>query len=371
MKPYKDAGRWRVDVNIKGKRHRLSLGPEKYMSYADAKLEAERRVKTLWNDALEEQRNAPTLERFLTERFAPWAKNKFEIARPKNWTWYRTGVRSLLRYKPLAAARLSKIAEELVSGFKAFRIQKGVQVCTVNSELQVLRSALNRAVEWKVLGHAPRIKLLGGENHRERVLTTEEESRYLAATPEPLASIATLLVDSGIRPDECFRLRWEQITWEGNGSRGSLLIERGKTASARRVIWFTPRVRMILESQYNRIGRPQEGWVWPAETRSGHAEPSTVRKQHQKALRVCNVRPFVLYDLRHTFLTRLGTSGVDPWTFMRIAGHSNTDMGKRYVHPSGEDMLKALERARRNSSPGESSDASEMMTKPPLSDSIQ
>ena len=34
------------------------------------------------------------------------------------------------------------------------------------------------------------------------------------------------------------------------------------------------------------------------------------------------VRPFVLYSLRHTFLTRLGESGCDAWTLARIAGHS-------------------------------------------------
>ncbi len=35
------------------------------------------------------------------------------------------------------------------------------------------------------------------------------------------------------------------------------------------------------------------------------------------------MRPFVLYSLRHTFLTRLGESGCDVWTLARIAGHSS------------------------------------------------
>jgi hypothetical protein len=35
------------------------------------------------------------------------------------------------------------------------------------------------------------------------------------------------------------------------------------------------------------------------------------------------VRPFVLYALRHTFLTRLGEAGCDAWTLARIAGHSS------------------------------------------------
>ena len=63
-------------------------------------------------------------------------------------------------------------------------------------------------MEWDVLGTAPKIKTLPGERRRERVISSEEESRYLAAAREPLSSIATVLADTGMRPEECFRLRW-------------------------------------------------------------------------------------------------------------------------------------------------------------------
>jgi integrase len=56
------------------------------------------------------------------------------------------------------------------------------------------------------------------------------------------------------------------------------------------------------------------------------------------------IRPFVLYDLRHTFLTRLGESGCDVWTLARIGGHSNIKQSSRYVHPSGDAVLDAMER---------------------------
>jgi hypothetical protein len=47
-----------------------------------------------------------------------------------------------------------------------------------------------------------------GERHRERVVSPDEEGRYLAAAREPLASIGAVLVDSGLRPEECYRLVW-------------------------------------------------------------------------------------------------------------------------------------------------------------------
>jgi integrase len=84
--------------------------------------------------------------------------------------------------------------------------------------------------------------------------------------------------------------------------------------------------------------------VWPAPTCGGHLEGSSIKKQHAKALKVSRVRPFVLYSLRHTFLTRLGESGCDAWTLARIAGHSSIAMSTRYVHPSEDAVLAAVER---------------------------
>jgi integrase len=102
-----------------------------------------------------------------------------------------------------------------------------MQVSTANNSLRVLRRILNLAVEWNVLESAPKIKTLPGERRRRRVISLEEEARYIAATPEPLASIATVLADTGMRPEECFRLRWEAITW-ANGRNGVLMVMRGK-----------------------------------------------------------------------------------------------------------------------------------------------
>jgi len=53
---------------------------------------------------------------------------------------------------------------------------------------------------------------------------------------------------------------------------------------------------------------------------------------------------FRLYDLRHTFLTRLGEVNTDPFTIQRIAGHSSITMSQRYVHPTPERMEDAFAR---------------------------
>lgn len=301
---------------------------------------------------IREKKPVSSLAEFISQRFEPWAKAQFEHSSPKTWIgWYRTNLRVLGGYGPLADKQLDQITGEDAAGFAAHRQGEGLQVSSINSSLRVLRRLLRLAVEWGAIPSAPKVKLLRGERHRERVITPAEEARYLAAASEPLASIAGVLVDSGMRPEECFRLRWEAITWV-NGRHGSLLVTHGKTAAARRMLPMTPRVRVILENRWKAAGNPEDGWVWAAPTASGHVEPSTFKKQHAQTFKTLAeqaatnnekpVRPFVLYTLRHTFLTRLGESGCNVWTLARIAGHSSIAMSARYVHPSEDAVLNAM-----------------------------
>ena len=290
---------------------------------------------------IRERKPVPTLAEFISQRFEPWAEASTSA---KTWAdYYRPGIRVILGYKSLANLRLNEVTSENVADFAAWRLSSGLQVSSVNSSLQVLRRVTRLAVEWGLIEVAPKIKMLPGERHREHVVTLEEETRYLAVAPEPLISVAVVLIDTGMRPDECYRLRWESVNWS-NGRNGTVLITHGKTAAARRVLPLTKRVRHILETRWESEGWPKESWVWSAPTRSGHFEKSTLKKQHRKALRLSRVRPFVLYSFRHTFLTRLGESGCDAWTLARIAGHSSVAMSARYVHPSEDAVLDALDR---------------------------
>ena len=292
---------------------------------------------------IREKKPVPTLQEFCESRFNPWLKSNFEKSYPTTFRWYTSGVRALLEYKHLAGLRLDEISGEHASKFAALRQSRGLQISYVNGSLRVLRRIMRLAVEWGVLESSPKVEMMPGERRREHVVTPEEEASYLNASAPLLASIATVLVDTGLRPDECFRLRWEHITWS-NGRNGTLMVTHGKTASARRVLPMAPRVRAILEERWRVQLRPQEGWIWPAPTVSGHAETCSIRKQHLKALKLSGVRPFVLYSLRHTFLTRLGASGCDAWTLARIAGHSSIAISSRYVHPSEDAMLDAISR---------------------------
>ena len=224
--------------------------------------------------------------------------------------------------------------------------------------------------EWgKVEKVLPRVKLRAGENRWERVLTPEEETAYLEAAtaigneiqqeyqdaltgiravkrgqqPQPhdafvLRDVTTILIDCALREEECFRLRWAD-----NIRDGAIEIHTGKGKGSRRRVPASPRVLAYLDMR-KRTGQ-QDGWVFPAATKSGYMGPSTIKKQDARALTASGVAPFVLYTLRHTCITRWAKH-IDAYTLHVIAGHTDMNTNKRYVHPSDADVRAAMEKAR-------------------------
>src|SRR6266496_1783752 len=149
---------------------------------------------------IRERKVVPTLAEFISERFEPWAEAS---TAPKTWLdYYRPGIRTLLRYMPLAGLRLDEIMSEKAADFAAWRQSAGLQVSSINSVLQVLRRITRLAVQWGAIEAAPSIKMIPGERHREHVVKFDEEARYLGVAAEPLASVTAVLIDTGMRPDE-------------------------------------------------------------------------------------------------------------------------------------------------------------------------
>jgi integrase len=99
----------------------------------------------------------------------------------------------------------------------------------------------------------------------------------------------------------------------------------------------------VLDVLEMRRASATSGWVFPAPTKSGHIEGSTLKKQHAAALKASGVAPFVLFTFRHTCITRWAKH-MDPFTLHVLAGHTDMNTTKRYVHPSEVDIREARER---------------------------
>jgi hypothetical protein len=130
---------------------------------------------------IREKKPALTVREFAERDFKPFTASTFQ-AKPKTKKYYDNGVRALLDYPTLADERLDAITTEKISGYVARRQEAKLEVSSINRELQVLRRMFYLANEWgKVEKLLPKVRMLPGERHRDRVLTGEEEARYLKA----------------------------------------------------------------------------------------------------------------------------------------------------------------------------------------------
>jgi integrase len=308
---------------------------------------------------IRDRKPVPTLKDFAERDFLPFVRSTF-CAKVQTMKYYEHGVKTLVSFEKLATARLDSVTTETIAAFIAGRKNAGLEISTINRELQALRRMFHLAQEWgKVEKALPTVRMVPGEKHRERVLKSEEEALYFAGAkseamnqhsdPSVLSDVASILLDCGLRPEECFRLRPENVRG------GTLEIQYGKTDNARRRIPMTPRVKAILEMRFSRSKGGE--WMFPARTKSGHIEPSSLKKQHAKAIgeatkilrkqtkqKEAKFEGFELYTLRHTCLTRWAPH-MDPWTLAYLAGHRDMNITKRYVHPQEQTIRAAMDRA--------------------------
>jgi integrase len=325
---------------------------------------------------IRERKVVPKLAEFADRAFLPFVRATSK-EKPNTVRFYENSVENLKAYPKLADLRLDAITSDVIAGFVAHRQaqrqkrrnNKSLEVSTVNRDLATLRRMFHLSQEWgQVSTLLPKVRMLPGENQRERVLSSGEDGKYLEAAtalgqgidegyqwalqgiratkrneqphkPDAflLRDVTTILLDCGLRPEEVFRLKPENIR------DGAIWIYRGKRKGSRRRVRMTERVRTVLEMRLAQISG--NGWLFPAATQSGHIEGSSLRKQHAKALKASGVAHFELYVLRHTCLTRWA-KWMDPFTFHRVAGHSDMKTTMRYVHPSDADMDQAIAKAR-------------------------
>jgi hypothetical protein len=93
-----------------------------------------------------EKKTLPTLTEFIKGRFEPWAESVF-ASKPKRWFWDRNGMRRLKAFAPIARVRLNELTGESVACYVVRRRSAGLEISSINRELQVLRRILHLAVE--------------------------------------------------------------------------------------------------------------------------------------------------------------------------------------------------------------------------------
>ncbi len=86
---------------------------------------------------IRERKTIPTLAEFAERDFLAFVRSTF-AAKVKTQKYYEYGVKSLLAFEKLASARLDCITSEAIATFAAARKSSGLEISSINRELQAL-----------------------------------------------------------------------------------------------------------------------------------------------------------------------------------------------------------------------------------------
>jgi integrase len=181
-----------------------------------------------------------------------------------------------------------------------------------------------------------------------RVITFKEQAAYLSKASQPLRDIAKVMLETGMRSEEVFRIRNENIDFK----QKAIFNPFGKTKAARRTIPMTDDVLSLPRRRVNESTKKETPFVF-ASPCDLQKPIGSVKKAHKSAAKKAEIKGhFGLYDLRHTFATRAVATGADLPTLSAILGHASIQMTMRYVHPAEEQKRLAIKKFERFSGQG-------------------
>jgi integrase len=287
-----------------------------------------------------ERKKIPSFKAAIAD-FLKWSELEHK-AHPGTHRRYQVSAVALRKH--FADSLLDRINPEEVERYKTLRsaqvsprTKRRVMPSTVNRELACLKALFNHVLKADVPLRNPvsRVKFYEEHNEQTRVLSFAEQEKYLAVATPMLRDVATLMLETGMRPEEVYRIRRENVQL----GQGILVVPFGKTKAARRRVPLTASARSVLAA---RMGS-EAAYLFPCETDSTRPVPK-VNNAHDRAVRDSKIALFRLYDLRHTWATRAAMSGIDLVTLAAMLGHSRIQMVLRYAHPTQQHQHQAMER---------------------------
>ena len=258
-------------------------------------------------------------------------------------------------------SRIRDISHSDIEDFRIHRLKtrsrRGERsIADVNRTLALLRAVLRYAVQcgWLVrspfeLG-APLISL-SDEVRRDRVLTFEEEERFLAACNaervvsyvrngksisaticggrEMIRALFITAVDTGMRKGEILGLRWSDVDLGRRVLRVTAV--NSKTLRARE-IGITDRLCLELEAVRESSETSSDDPVFKV---------SDFKRAFTNTCADAGIGGLRFHDLRHTAITRMVNAGLPPAEIMKISGHTQWTTFARYVNPTTDTIRKA------------------------------
>jgi len=227
------------------------------------------------------------------------------------------------------------------------RAEEGLQPRSIDYETDEAGRMVKRAWEADKIddrAHKAFLKLekrlKKAANARGRVMSVPEYTSLLSVCPEHLKAILTVAYNTGMRPEEMYKLTWKHI------DQGFIRLpaELTKTTEARSIP-INHHVQTLLDSLPKPIRRNL-----PVLTYRGKTISHKVRKSFVTACREAKI-PYgmktpdglVMRDTRRSVDTHMVAAGLqDPYR-KTIVGHVLEGMDRHYVKPSEEDLKGAMD----------------------------
>ena len=337
MAVFKRGETYWLHFTFRGRRIQESTGFKN--KTAALRVEAKRKAELLERrGGISKLKQAPKFDEFV-KTFLEWSKQQH---RPKTHELHSGNCVTLKRF--FRGKWLDEINHGIVEDFKLARArekrwggEKGsaVSAVTVNRALSTLRLLFHYAERcgFQVANPVKNVEFFR-ETGRTRTITLEEERSYFATASQPLKDIARVMLDTGMRPEEVFRIEIANVDLD----QRTIFNPFGKTAAAKRKLTMTAEVCKIMA---RRIASSNGRYVFPSPDDLDRPIGS-VRKAHDGAVRRAKISPVLrLYDLRHTYASRAVMAGVDLPTLGALLGHTTIQMTMRYVHPAEEHKREA------------------------------
>lgn len=232
---------------------------------------------------------------------------------------------------------MNMISEGNVGQYIAWRLSEHkVKPVTVKHDVDNLSLVFQWGVRMRYARENPVIncedKPSDKDAVRMNIVSPADERLYFSHAKGNLRDVARLILLQGARPDEVMSMAKADVDL----AAGTWSIPKGKTAAARRTLKLMQESRSIIAARIGTLGP----WVFGSSKRTGE-HISKLNCPHDRLLEKTGLR-FVLYDLRHTFATRMVEAGVDLAVLKDIMGHVDIRITQRYVHPTKESQFRAM-----------------------------
>ncbi len=240
-----------------------------------------------------------------------------------------------LPIEKLSSLELQKFYKKLLTEGRVPRIEsekqpKGLSAKTVRNINQVISSAMDMAVEQKIILTNPtKSCALPKVEHKEmHTLPAEQLSAFLREAKESgVYELYYLDLATGLRRGELLGLKWEDIDL----MNGIIHVHRQvarvngevkevplKTKNSYRSIAISPdAVKMLTEMKKRKLS----DYVFPSPN-GGPISPDSVRHMLHRVLKRAGLPAIRFHDLRHTFATLALQNGVDIKTVSGMLGHN-------------------------------------------------